>query len=498
MLRIVVSIIALLFPIFTVIAADSTVWEPLELGFYSRIHDNIDNTVDILRKKEVSKFETFSGFWTCRPSNPWLDIEPMNEQILIEVTNGDFSSLATIMEKNKRLGTSDTDSFTNLTACLSETYRRMWDVAAKDEKALAKMWVIGIYTDGDTANSDYDIVDDVEKINSIIFAEKLDYLGRINTSKESYTAMAEWVPVGSIVWGGGIAGWAASSEATSNTQEATTETLTSLGISDVCTVDESPTSVSNIANEDFLSELENILAGWSPVLGWASYWPIAPENTLQLENEDFFHTPPCTDNFCIRVKTIPWEITLIWGVSYSIESLVDKHTSIMYPISNSNLASQRHSRQSYQQLNLNLIFKNLIPTLLFIEERPQKKKQHEVEYTQDMQNAEFEEMRKCAYVAAWLPSNMDRANIITWAGYLPRTNKDTDNKTETSINLGTLDPEDAALASCMDVAAGKSRGKYYESFATDLTELESFTTWLVNILVSWTEEQKALDKKKKY
>lgn len=488
----------MLVPIFSLSAADSTVWEPLELGFYSRIHDNIDSTVDTLRKKEVSKFKTFSGFWTCRPSVPWLDIEPMNEQILIEVTSGDFSSLSTIMEKNKRLGTSDTDSFANLTACLSETYRRMWDIAAKDEKTLASMWVIGIYTDGDTGNSDYDIVADVEKINSIIFAEKLDYLGRINTSKESSSTMAEWVPVGSVIWWGGSAAAPSAAEQPGDNTATSTTTLTSLWISDVCTVDEYPTSVSNIADDDFLSELENMLAGWSPVLWWASYWPIAPISTLQLENADFFHTPPCTDNFCIRVKTIPWEITLIWGVSYSIESLVDKHTSIIYPISNSNLAAQRHSRQSYQILWLNIEFRNLIPKVLSIEDRPQKKKQHEVEYTQDMQNAEFEEMRKCAYAAAWLPTDMARANIIAWAWYLPRTNKDTDNKTDTAITLGALDPEDAVLASCMDVAVGKSRGKYYESFATDLTELESFTTWLVNILVSWTEEQKALDKKKKY
>lgn len=49
----------------------------------------------------------------------------------------------------------------------------------------------------------------------------------------------------------------------------------------------------------------------------------------------------------------------------------------------------------------------------------------------------------------------------------------------------------------MDIAIGMSRGKYYESFATDLTELESFTTALVNILNSGTIEHKELDKKKK-
>lgn len=47
-----------------------------------------------------------------------------------------------------------------------------------------------------------------------------------------------------------------------------------------------------------------------------------------------------------------------------------------------------------------------------MEQRPQKKKQYEVENTQEKQDAEFEEMRRCAYVAAGLPSDMARANII--------------------------------------------------------------------------------------
>lgn len=51
----------------------------------------------------------------------------------------------------------------------------MGDVASKDEQALSSAGILGIYTDADTTNSDYDIVADIEKINAIIFAEKLDY-----------------------------------------------------------------------------------------------------------------------------------------------------------------------------------------------------------------------------------------------------------------------------------------------------------------------------------
>lgn len=39
--------------------------------------------------------------------------------------------------------------------------------------------------DGDTANSDYDVIADIEKINSLIFSEELPYNGTKNAGKIS-------------------------------------------------------------------------------------------------------------------------------------------------------------------------------------------------------------------------------------------------------------------------------------------------------------------------
>ncbi|MFZ2255883.1 MAG: hypothetical protein WAW30_04725 [Patescibacteria group bacterium] len=43
------------------------------------------------------------------------------------------------MQKNKILGTSDSDGFANLVSCLAETYNQLGDIAAKDEEALSSM-----------------------------------------------------------------------------------------------------------------------------------------------------------------------------------------------------------------------------------------------------------------------------------------------------------------------------------------------------------------------
>jgi len=147
----------------------------LNLGFYSAIHNNINNTINTLRKKELQKYSTFEGFGSnCRPPIPAIDRERMDEYILIEVTYGTTSGLMRMFSKNN--AAIDSDSLNNLSSCLSETYRKLSEEAQKDENSLSQLSIIGLYSDGDTSNSDYDIIANIERINSILFTERLDYI----------------------------------------------------------------------------------------------------------------------------------------------------------------------------------------------------------------------------------------------------------------------------------------------------------------------------------
>ncbi len=196
----------------------STVGARLEIGFYTRIHDNIDKTTDILRKKQLSSFKTFAGFGNkCRPKTAWLDREAMNEGILRELTYGNLGPLADFMAKNKTLGTSDTPTFHTIATCLTETYAKMGEVAAQSEKTASTTGLIGLYTDGDTANSDYDIVSDIEKINSILFTQKLDYIGTKNMASSSFAKLARGEDIGSVFGNTSTVGRSAASRDAANT-----------------------------------------------------------------------------------------------------------------------------------------------------------------------------------------------------------------------------------------------------------------------------------------
>jgi hypothetical protein len=48
----------------------------------------------------------------------------------------------------------------------------------------------GIYADGDKDNSDYDLLSDIERINTILFSNPEKYTGVKNTTKLSKNALA--------------------------------------------------------------------------------------------------------------------------------------------------------------------------------------------------------------------------------------------------------------------------------------------------------------------
>jgi hypothetical protein len=491
----------------------STVGARLELGFYSRIHNNIDATTDILRKKQLSSFKTFAGYGReCRQPLAWLDIEPMNEWVLRALTYGDLTPLSQFMAKNKTLGTSDTVAFQNAANCLTDTYRKMGEVAVASEKSASAIGLIGLYTDGDTANSDYDIVSDIEKIDSILFTQKLDYTGKKNMSLESFMKLARWEDLGSLFGDTSTIGASAASmekSAAAATSQVTispttiTHTLVTLGVGWVCSVLGGTTSAGNLTDGRFKDDLSAVLAGGNPPLGGATYgWAAgaaAASSPVATSADDYYTKLPCNDKFCVKVTMVPGQMNLLGGGKpYSIESLLDRHTAIMNPIANSNLASTEHAKNSDAPISRNLKLSAVLGGIkVYVQQRgPQEVKKVEKEYTKEEQDAQFESMRRCAYISAGLESDMKRANITSGAGYQLSVNSTAETAWKTTKLLGVMNPEDDAMRNCMDIALGKARANYYQGFSTDLTELDVFTSSLTNILEKSIYEHTPLDKKK--
>lgn len=518
MIKNIAIICAIFFLLFnTTHSANNSLWpgDSLNFGFYSAIHNNINSTVNTLRKKELQKYSTFWGFGShCRPNIAAIDRERMDESILIELTHGITSWLVKMFAKNNT--TIDSDSLNNLSSCFSETYRRMTDEAQKDESSLSQISIIGIYSDGDTNNSDYDIIADIEKIDSILFAEKLDYIWEENTAKSSFASLARGDSIPHIFeWMSGVIlnnDIIISEEATWWTivprENAEELTLEGLGIGATCSVEWWVTSgwvtIANMIDSAFIADLWNIMGEYSPWLqNTASHTygnnlsgipRTLSNNTKNIS--DFFNSRPCSGNFCIKIKMVSgWGNALAGWQTYSIESLLNKHTKIMEPIANSNLSAQKHQKNSFQLPFLNITLGNKISGwLIFMEDKPQLQKKYKEEYTQEMQDQEFDNLQKCAYIHAWLPWDKDRANIPYGVWYQFRTTSNSDNTQLYKKTLSVLDPSEESMSvACMQIALWKPREEYYTWLNTDLTELEVFTSALIGQISSAIFTDKKLD-----
>lgn len=75
--------------------------------------------------------------------------------------------------------------FQVLTECLANTYSSLQLQSIKQQTVLELGSRMSIYQDGDTNNSDFDIMNDIQRINRIIFAEEISYDGKANPTQKS-------------------------------------------------------------------------------------------------------------------------------------------------------------------------------------------------------------------------------------------------------------------------------------------------------------------------
>lgn len=69
--------------------------------------------------------------------------------------------------------------------CLNNKYTELVAQKTNEADKLQKISAIGLFTDGNKENSDYDIVNDIDKINGLLFSEDLKYNGVANNSASS-------------------------------------------------------------------------------------------------------------------------------------------------------------------------------------------------------------------------------------------------------------------------------------------------------------------------
>ncbi len=496
---------------FSVALWADTVGSNLGLDFYSRIDDAWDALAQGILTRRLTEKRTY-GALGCGVS--WLSSEPIDQITLEELRVGNYGRLGIVIAQKKV--DINTDQLSRLSQCLVEQYNALDQAAHEDQNTIETVGNVGLYMDGDIANSDYDILTDITRINSIIFREKYPYTGAKNATTKSLASLLRWDPIaplfapvvsstplsqnlplsqsGSTLSGGSLV---------TTSLSGTSWSTGSLPWATVCSASSaSGGSDTRLFDDGFFSDIGSTIGGGS-VSGWVGYIPagslassISSGSTLEnafglSEKADFAHSKACEGILCITIDMVAGSQAGLGGFSNtSIESLLEQHSKMMDPISWSDLSAQKMTNNSYQLPFLNIKIKNKIAgARVYTTESPQIKKQFKTEDTQAARDAVFDRAFRCAMNEAWLPGDPILANGSIWAWLLGPTN--TTQVASRTTPLGPTEMDN--LAGCYQISLGMGQKEAYQSLSSDLNEIQAFTQAMMRIILDILDTDRKLD-----
>jgi hypothetical protein len=484
------------------------------LDFYSRIDESGDKVAQKLTRTRLSEKGTY-GNLGCGAS--WMVGVPIDQGMLDELRVGTLSRLGQLASQKKV--SMSTDNLSQLSQCLVEKYNDLESGARKDQDTLETVGNIGLYMDGDTANSDYDILTDISRINTIIFSEKYEYKWVTNQSARATAALLAGNPIAPLFLGVGVSvptvpgaptaplNPPSSTSTGSQSGSGSVASGSVLPWAGVCIARPSGSPVAGTADifgEWVLDDIGGVVSGDTTWGNGFAYSPIGTDilgrwsdtagnsaNPLAT-GADFHNTLPCDEFFCVTLDMIGGNRDVLGGSNrISIESLLDKHIKMMEPISYSDLSAQKMTNNSYQLPWLNVKIADKIAGLrTYVTTEPQITKTLKSEDTKSSKDAIFDAAFRCAMNESWLPGDLTLANGLIGAGF--NGLKNTNQVEQKTLPLGPKEMD--SLAGCYQIRMQQWKKTITKSLSTDFNEIQAFTTAMMQIIDQILTTDLKLDK----
>lgn len=481
---------------------DTVIGSNLGLDFYSRIDDASDKLAQNITKRRLSEKWTF---WKLGCKSDWISREKIYQKYLDDMKAWDTGVLTLLAQKNNVILT--TESELTLRECLVEKYDAIVVAAHQDQNAFETVGNIWLYMDGDTDNSDYDLVTDISVINEVIFKKKYPYTGTKNANARAIADMISGKPIAPLfpkIVSPNTQGWWTAWNTTTPVvpNPGSSTPAWPLPWADVCSVSNWPNTspVNGIFGDDFFDDIGSSLAGNTADRGFVFQTSGRPSSSAwsstsrfgNSESKDFYHTTPCDGIFCITFDMKMGSQNLLSGWSTpSIESLLEEHSKMMEPISWGSLGQTKMTSNTFEPLYMNGKIK-IVGGGVYLVNSPQVSKQLEKEATQSVLDAKFDLDFKCAMNEAWLQWDAASVNGFIWKWYVRNTAATLGTVNYTEQTLWPVEVDN--LAGCYDIRMGNGSSEAYNWLSTDLNEIQGFTRSMLDIVEQILEvDQKKLD-----
>lgn len=480
-------------------ATESYIGESLGLDFYSVIDDGHYALLTQMVDLNIEKTPTLGEFGAGCPGIDLIKNASTSRDIL------NYGNLSAALKENG-IDTIPMDSYQALALCLRNQYEKV--VAEEDKKLtkLQKLSSIWLYSDGTTENSDYDLIADIDRINTILFSEELKYTGTKNSSSSSFSDFLDGKSPTPLIpkTGSGTddGGWSGSGTDTGSGWSDGGKSLEDL-IGESCTTNNTSIPMEELMDEDFLAELDDALTDGSN--WWDGYsrdisgdpvnWSGSDGSGNLTSSSDFYHSEwSCSGIFCIDVRIVPGKTNALGGgKTTSIESLIEKHNAILEPISGTDL-SCRVMSNSMGENDRKSAF-TLAGLKVYYNTTPQKEKKFKKETTTETEAEALLKIEQCSNASVWLRADPLLANSPIVKSISINSATNTENIYNRFISTSPQWLEESSLwANCMELYMDEGRRVYYDSFMADVKEIEGFSRSITDILTSMINNLTNLDK----
>lgn len=323
----------------------SFIWESSWLDFFKTIDKWYNSYQSKLIEKSLNwSAESVNMYLTSRNS-PILNNKIDFTRSELEMISGSWWVVPIIKRlDDKQLETFDTNQVIKMANLVKERYETKKSEISDDIDNAAKISVVWLYNDWDTANSWYDIIDDINKIHSIIFIDNPKYDWMKNTAAWDFNnALTAWFWDTSLALNlsGILNSWANNNWANSAINS-TGDSWNNKNNSNLCNTGLSLKWI----DDNLLNDLDRQIKLWdnSNSNNWWKWNGRSPFNSgnLNLSNENWAlfwvwgskTGWPCLWFICIKIEMTSYTQWLLGWWARTIEWIVEKHFKIVNSTAN--------------------------------------------------------------------------------------------------------------------------------------------------------------------
>jgi hypothetical protein len=514
-LTLAASIIATSLP--SISYGEGYIWEEIGTDLYRKVDASFGKTNTILASKRIvgSNIRMNAVIRSKCGSSDWDFLKVGQDFTQEELEQMSQNSLSPIFSRmTVPLGKDGMSVNTDLLNCVQKViksdYSQVVLEAAQESKTLSSIGGLGLYTDGSTENSSFDLIKDLEQIHDIIFSKELPYTGSPNNSKNSVGAFFANPPRSIIE---GLAQWASLTDRLSRDladagwqlPTPTKPTATGTVLDPACASGSSSLGGldSNLLNDlygqaSFGKNGGSAIGGVDleqyPLYGGSAApikWTTAGGNSMGSKN-DGGNGFKCIGFFCIGVEFIQYNETLLGGSkTYSIQSILEQNFKIVTHFAGSSFTQAKHTNNFFELLLKNLDLPGMAHIGVVVTSLPAPILNLPGKDTPRWANGESEDKKEFTEMRTNLMKNygvsIKNPNALPGIG---------DNNRDYGITLldglstdfaeAKLKPARSFLSDYLPAKEAEIKNNYADSFAGDLVGLEAFTKAFVNHIRNFT------------